>query len=167
MRRVGQQVGALLQRLVHEFQLRRVEVEDGLLEVAHAAVHELGRLAGRAAAKVAALDERDAVAARGRVERGARAGRAAADDEDVEGIVARRRFQAVDLLRARRQRAAREELVLQGRRVGVGGAAAARHDIGARRARAEHGGERRARGAQRREQRRRGVRHIVLWGAVG
>jgi len=59
---------------------------DGPLgEVAQPAVDEFGAPAAGAPGQVAPLDERGAQAARGGVERGAGAGDAPADDEDVEG----------------------------------------------------------------------------------
>ena len=70
---------ALEQRLADE-----AEVE--VLQVAQAAVDELGRAARRAGGVVGALDERDAVAARGGVERDAGARDAAADDDEVERL---------------------------------------------------------------------------------
>ena len=68
---------ALEQRLAHES-----EVE--LLQVAQAAVHELGGAAARSGGEVGLLDQADAVAAGGRVEGDARARDAAAHDHDVE-----------------------------------------------------------------------------------
>src|SRR2546423_647803 len=70
---------ALEQRLAHE-----PEVE--VLQVAQAAVDQLARPAARAEREVLALDERDAVAARGGVERHPGARDAAADHDDVEAI---------------------------------------------------------------------------------
>ena len=70
---------ALEQRLAHE-----AEVE--VLQVAQAAVDELARAAGGPRGVVGLLDERDRVAARGRVERDAGAGDPAADDDDVEAL---------------------------------------------------------------------------------
>jgi hypothetical protein len=58
------------------------EVEH--LEVAQAAVDELAGAAGRAGGEVAGLDQSDGQAARGGVERGARADHPAADDQHVE-----------------------------------------------------------------------------------
>ena len=83
---VGREVDvdlALEQRLAHE-----PEVE--VLQVAQAAVHELARARRRPAGEVRPLDERDAVAARGGVERHARAGDPAADDQDVERFTGER-----------------------------------------------------------------------------
>ncbi len=68
---------ALHQRLAHQ-----AEVE--VLQVAQAAVHQLRGPAGGARRVVALLDQRDAVAARGRVQGHAGAGDAAADDHHVE-----------------------------------------------------------------------------------
>ena len=86
---------ALEQRLADE-----AEVE--VLQVAQAAVDELGGAARRARGVVGALDERDAVAARGGVERDAGAGDPAADDDDVERLGGERfeRVGAVDHRRA-------------------------------------------------------------------
>ena len=74
---------ALQQRLAHE-----PEVE--VLQVAQAAVHELARARGGADRVVAALDERDGVAARGCVERHPGAGDPAADHEHVERLAGER-----------------------------------------------------------------------------
>ena len=71
---------ALQQRLAHE-----PEVE--VLQVAQPAVDELARAAGGPRGVVGALEQRDAVATRGRVQRDARAGDAAADHDDVELVV--------------------------------------------------------------------------------
>ena len=68
---------ALAQRLAHEPDVAH-------LEVAQAAVDELARGARGPGREVARLDEADAQAARGRVERRARARDPAADDEQVE-----------------------------------------------------------------------------------
>ena len=68
---------ALLERLAHE-------VEVHLLEVAQAAVEELGRPRRRAGGEVALLDEGRRETAGGRVEGDAAAGDAATDDEHVE-----------------------------------------------------------------------------------
>ena len=68
---------ALLERLAHE-------VEVHLLEVAQAAVEELGRPGRRAGGEVALLDEGGRQATRGRVEGDAAARHAASDDEHVE-----------------------------------------------------------------------------------
>ena len=70
---------ALEQRLAHQ-----PEVE--VLEVAQAAVDELRRAARRARGEVGLLDQGDAVAARGGVERHARAGDPAAHDDEVEAV---------------------------------------------------------------------------------
>ena len=70
---------ALQQRLAHE-----PEVE--VLQVAQAAVDELGRARRRPAREVGALDQRDRVPARGGVQRDAGAGDPAADHEHVERL---------------------------------------------------------------------------------
>ena len=75
---------ALEQRLAHE-----PEVE--VLQVAQPAVDELARAAGGPRGEVGALEQRHAVAARGGVERDARAGDAATDDDDVELVLRQRR----------------------------------------------------------------------------
>ena len=67
------------------------EPDLALLQVAEPAVHELGGLRRRARREVVALDERGAQAPAGGVERDARAGDAAADDEHVERSSPRRR----------------------------------------------------------------------------
>ena len=72
---------ALVQRLAHQPELQ-------LLEVAQPAVEHLRRAARRAGGEVAGLDQRDLEAAGGRVQRGARADHAAADDDDVELLAA-------------------------------------------------------------------------------
>ena len=71
---------AFLQRL-HD------EGHVALLEVAHAAVDELGGAAGSALAEVALLDQANGVAARGGIDGDADAGRPAADDGHVPGSV--------------------------------------------------------------------------------
>src|SRR5205823_8226748 len=62
------------------------EAEVEGLQVAQAAVDELAGAAARAGGEVVALDQRDAVAARGGVERHTRAGDPAADHHHVEAI---------------------------------------------------------------------------------
>ena len=57
-----------------------------LLEVAHAAMDQLGAAAAGAFAEVVGLDENHAEAARGGVDGYAHAGGAAADDGDVPGL---------------------------------------------------------------------------------
>mmetsp|Transcript_26337 Transcript_26337/g.81367 ORF Transcript_26337/g.81367 Transcript_26337/m.81367 type:complete len:335 (-) Transcript_26337:1289-2293(-) len=90
VRGLTQQRRALAEGLEDERELLQVEAEDGLLEIAHAAVDELGRLAARLAREVAALHEGDAHPARGGVERDGAAGGAAADDAvGAEGEVQR------------------------------------------------------------------------------
>ena len=79
VRRVAAQPLALVERLVDE-------ADVALLQVAQAAVDELGALRRRAAGEVVALDERRAQAPRGGVEGDAGAGDAAADDEHVERL---------------------------------------------------------------------------------
>ncbi len=59
-----------------------------LLQVAHTAVGELGRARRGALAKVALLDEQNAVATGCRVDGDARAGCATPDDDDVPRVVA-------------------------------------------------------------------------------
>ena len=73
----GEQQAALLQRL-----LDQREVEH--LEVAQAAVHQLGRARRRAGGEVALLDQPDLEAARHRVQRRSDADDPAADDQHVE-----------------------------------------------------------------------------------
>ena len=72
-----QQQAPLRQRLGDE-----AEVEH--LQVAQAAVDQLAGPARRARGEVAGLDEPDAEAARGRVERRTASDHATADDQDVE-----------------------------------------------------------------------------------
>ena len=79
MRRVAAQPLALVERLVDE-------ADVALLEVAQAAVDELGALRRRAAGEVVGLDEGRAQAPGGGVEGDAGAGDAAADDEHVERL---------------------------------------------------------------------------------
>ena len=87
VRRDTQQHRPLVQSVAHEVELRAVEVLDRLLQVAHAAVDELGAAAAGTAGEVSALDQRDTQAARGGVERYPRAGGASADHEQVEGAI--------------------------------------------------------------------------------
>jgi hypothetical protein len=86
---------ALEQRLADQ-----PEVE--VLQVAKAAVDELARAAGGPRGVVVALQQRDAVAARGGVERNAGAGDPAADDHHVELLLAERakRLAALDHARS-------------------------------------------------------------------
>ena len=79
MRRVAAQPLALVERLVDE-------ADVALLEVAQAAVDELGALRRRPAGEVVGLDEGGAQAAGGGVEGHPGAGDAAADDEHVERL---------------------------------------------------------------------------------
>ena len=81
MRRVLERALAFVERLVDEPDLT-------LLEVAQAAVHELGALRARARGEVVALDQRGAQAPGGGVERHPGAGDAATDHQDVEALVA-------------------------------------------------------------------------------
>jgi hypothetical protein len=124
MREVGrglEEDAALVERLAHELVLLIVELHDGLLEVTDAAVDELCRLGGRAwagveraemgardgartGAEVLALDESDSESAGSSVKRDARAGRAAADDEQVELLIGAGRAQGVEHVLARRRR---------------------------------------------------------------
>ena len=76
VRSVLQQQAALLQRFHHQR-------EVALLQVAHAAVHQLGAAAGSAFAEIALLQQQDVVAAAGGIDRDARAGGAAAHDDHV------------------------------------------------------------------------------------
>ena len=94
---------ALEQRLAHE-----PEVE--VLQVAQAAVDELARAARGARGVVGALEQRHAVAARGRVERDAGARDAAADDDDVELLLAQRREGLAALDHARSLAEARAQI---------------------------------------------------------
>ena len=81
---VAAQALALVERFVDEPDL-------ALLEVAQAAVDQLGRLRRRARGEVVALDERGAQPTGGGVEGAPDAGDAAADHEHVERVSARRR----------------------------------------------------------------------------
>ncbi len=67
----------LAQCLAHQAELE-------LLQIAKAAVEQLGRATRRPGRDVARLDQCDGQPAGGRVERGASAGDAAADHHDVE-----------------------------------------------------------------------------------
>ncbi|GKT57296.1 hypothetical protein ColTof3_04635 [Colletotrichum tofieldiae] len=78
-----QKILALLEGLLHQLVLGVVEVPDGLLEVSHAAVHQLGALAARAAAEVVPLDQGHLQPAGGGVESHAGAGGAPAHDQHV------------------------------------------------------------------------------------
>ena len=66
------------------------QAEAELLQVAEAAMDELGRAAARAHGQVVALDERCAQAARCRVQQGADTRDAATHDEHVEPVAAER-----------------------------------------------------------------------------
>mmetsp|Transcript_33163 Transcript_33163/g.84712 ORF Transcript_33163/g.84712 Transcript_33163/m.84712 type:complete len:573 (+) Transcript_33163:96-1814(+) len=102
VRRVLQQALALRERLVHELQLAVVQAQRGLLQVAHAAVHQLGGARGGAGREVIALHQRGAQPAAGGVHGDAGASGTAADDEQVEGLGFGARAQARQLLLARR-----------------------------------------------------------------
>ena len=82
-RELDQQL-ALEQRLANQ-----AEIE--VLQVAQTAVHELAGAAGGAAGEVGALQQGDAVAAGGRIQRDARPGDASPDDDDVELVLRKRR----------------------------------------------------------------------------
>ena len=88
-----EQQPALLQRLAHQ-------PEVALLEVAEPAVDELRRARRGPRGEVARLDQRDVQAARGRIERGARAGGAAADHHYVEHLVRQPRERRAALIRS-------------------------------------------------------------------
>jgi hypothetical protein len=79
MGRVAVEQAALAQRLGDE---REVE----LLEIAHAAVHELGASARRSLREVMRLEQQRAVAAARRVDCDAQTRRTAAHDDDVEAL---------------------------------------------------------------------------------
>ena len=79
MRRVAVEQPALAQRLGDE---REVE----LLQIAHAAVHELGAAARRALREVVRLEQQGPIAAARRVDGHAEPRGAAADHDDVEGL---------------------------------------------------------------------------------
>ena len=76
VRRILAQQAALLQRLHHQRDV-------ALLQIAHAAVDQLGGAAGGRFAEVFALEQQHVIAARGRVDCDADTGSAAADDHDV------------------------------------------------------------------------------------
>ena len=79
MRRRRHEAPSLAQPLEHQRQI-------AVLQVAQAAVDQLRRVAGGLAGEVAGVDQRHREAAQGRVARDRRAGRAAADDEEVERL---------------------------------------------------------------------------------
>ena len=74
-----------MERLEDELELPEVELGERALEVAHAAVDELGGARAGARREVVPLDQGDREAAGRRVEGDAGARRPAADDEDVKG----------------------------------------------------------------------------------
>ena len=80
MRSVLSKQTALLERLHHQRDV-------ALFEVADAAVHELGAPARRALPEVVLFEQQDVVAAARRVHGDADASGAAADDDDVPGLV--------------------------------------------------------------------------------
>ena len=84
-----QRLDQVRRQLDHELALEQgladqAEIEG--LQVAQAAVDQLGRAAGGARGEVGLLDEGDAVAPRGGVEGDARPGDPATDDDDVEDL---------------------------------------------------------------------------------
>src|SRR5690606_21547464 len=81
MRRVAIEQSAFVQRLTHQ-------ADVALCQIAHPAVHEFGGFARGAFGEILSFDEQGAIAARGGIDRGAQAGRAAADYDHVpRGIV--------------------------------------------------------------------------------
>ena len=70
--------------MADEFVLAAIELLNGLLEIAYAAVNQFCRAARGPRSKIGALDEGRAEPARGCVDGDPRAGRAAADNEEVE-----------------------------------------------------------------------------------
>ena len=85
--RILTRCGALCRRRWRSCECLVHEPDLALLQVAQAAVDELGGLRRRARGEVVALDERRAKAAGGGVEGDADAGDAAADHQDVERVV--------------------------------------------------------------------------------
>ena len=82
VRRILQQQAALLERFHHQ-------ADVSLLEVSHAAVRQLGAAARCPFAEIALLEQQHVVAAAGRVNGHADAGRAATDDNHVPGLAVR------------------------------------------------------------------------------
>ena len=82
------EVGGILTENAALLQRFHDEGHVALLEVAHAAVDQLGGAAGGALAEVALLDEAHGVAARGGIDGDADAGRPAADHGHVPGFIA-------------------------------------------------------------------------------
>ena len=78
---------ALAQRLPDQPELGAVHVLDRLLQIADAAVHELGAAATGTAAEVSPLHQRHPQPARRGVQRAAASGGASTDDEHVEGLI--------------------------------------------------------------------------------
>ena len=76
VRRVFRETAAFAQGFAHE-------IDVALREVAHAAVDEFGAAAGGAFGEIAAFQQQGRESARGGIYRDAKAGRAAADDDDV------------------------------------------------------------------------------------
>ncbi len=81
MRGVAQQPPALAQGLEHQRDVPPLEIAD-------AAVDQLGAAAGGPLGEVVPLDQRRPVPPRRRLDRGAEAGGAAPHDEDVPGLLA-------------------------------------------------------------------------------
>ena len=81
------EVGCVAEHAAALFEGLKDELDVALLEVADAAVGELGGAAGGGLGEVGLLDEQGAVATGGGVDGRAEAGGAASDDEDVEGGV--------------------------------------------------------------------------------
>ena len=79
MRRVAQHVAALAQGVQNQ---REVE----LLEIAHAAMNQLGAAARSSLAEIEALDQQSAITARGGLDRRAQTGCAPADHQHIPGL---------------------------------------------------------------------------------
>jgi hypothetical protein len=76
-----------LQRLKNKLQLSWIELKHRLLEVSHAAVHQLRASAARPGAKVLALDQRHAQPSRRRIYRASRARGTTTNDEHVTRLL--------------------------------------------------------------------------------
>ena len=82
-RRAAQHGHALVQGPAHQRELAAIELRDGLLQIADAAVHQLGGGHGGVRDKVSRIQQNGGESAKLRIQRAAQAGGPAADDAHV------------------------------------------------------------------------------------
>src|SRR6201997_4063558 len=85
VRSVLEHQNALLQSLPHHLQLAKIELGEGLLQVAHPPMREFGGSARATGSEISGIDQCGAQAAQLRVESTARSGRPPSDHANVEG----------------------------------------------------------------------------------